>query len=86
MFTDGSFEKGIGLWGAVVIDDIAEQRDVFWGTVPQRLVDGWLAQAGEQIISQMEAFAALLVRCFFVLSGWAGRLCFSFTMTQLDML
>ena len=29
VFTDGSFEKGVGLWGAVVIDDATAQRDVF---------------------------------------------------------
>lgn len=67
VFTDGSFEQGIGLWGAVVIDDVTVQRDVFWGTVPQRLVAGWQAQAGDQIISQIEAFAALLV------TEWVGR-------------
>ena len=72
VFTDGSFEKGVGLWGAVVIDDISARREVFWGSVPQRLIDGWIAQAGEQIISQIEAFAALLVRwCF--RSEWMGR-------------
>ena len=72
VFTDGSFGKGIGLWGAVVIDDVTAQRDVFWGTVPQRLVARWQAQAGGQIIAQIEAFAALLVRWRFR-SEWMGR-------------
>ena len=72
VFTDGSFKKGVGLWSTVVIDDITSQRDVFWGTVPQRLVDGWQAQAGDQIISQIEAYAALLVRWHFR-ARWKGR-------------
>ena len=45
---------------------------LFWGTVPQRLVDGWQAQAGDQIISQIEAYAALLVRWHFR-ARWKGR-------------
>ena len=72
VFTDGSFENGVGLWGAVVLDDATGQRDVFWGQVPDVLIKGWNRLAGEQVISQIEAYAALLVRWYFR-KQWTGR-------------
>lgn len=47
-------------------------RDVFWGQVPDELIKGWNRLAGEQVISQIEAYAALLVRWFFR-KQWIGR-------------
>ena len=72
VFTDGFFENGVGLWGAVVLDDATGHRDVFWGQVPDELIKGWNRLAGEQVISQIEAYAALLVRWFFR-KQWTGR-------------
>ena len=72
VFTDGSFENGVGLWGAVVLDNATGQRDVFWGQVPDVLIKGWNRLAGEQVISQIEAYAALLVRWYFR-KQWTGR-------------
>ena len=72
VFTDGSFENGVGLWGAVILDDATGQRDVFWGQVPDVLIKGWNRLAGEQVISQIEAYAALLVRWYFR-KQWTGR-------------
>jgi len=72
VFTDGSFENGVGLWGAVILDDATGQRDVFCGQVPDVLIKGWNRLAGEQVISQIEAYAALLVRWYFR-KQWTGR-------------
>ena len=58
--------------GAVVIDDAVGQRDVYWGEVPAALISGWSKLAGDQVISQIEAFAALLIRWFFR-KAWVGR-------------
>ena len=52
--------------------DATGQRDVFWGQVPDELISGWNRLAGEQVISQIEAYAALLVRWFFR-KAWTGR-------------
>ena len=64
VFTDGSFEKGVGLWGAVVIDDAVGQTAE---------ISGWSKLAGDQVISQIEAFAAVLIRCFSERTGLEGK-------------
>ena len=54
------------------MDDATGHRDVFWGQVPDELIKGWNRLAGEQVISHIEAYAALLVRWFFR-KQWTGR-------------
>ena len=60
VFTDGAWEDGIATAGAVLID--GDVRLAFQLEVPQALVDHWLANAGEQIISQVELWGLVLLK------------------------
>ena len=60
VFTDGAWEDGIATAGAVLVD--GDIRLAFQLEVPQALVDHWLANAGEQIISQVELWGLVLLK------------------------
>ena len=62
LYTDGAFEAGKATWGAVLWDKFQSQPTVFWGVVPQLLVDFWLKHAGDQIICEVELYAHVLLR------------------------
>ena len=62
MFTDAAFEDGKATWGIVLLDLASNKREVCGGVIPQALVDFWLEGAGEQVITQAEAFAMVLAR------------------------
>ena len=65
IFTDGAWESQKASAGAVVFDPDNGKLSVFEIKVPDALVDLWLSDTGEQIISQIEMFAALCTRCKF---------------------
>ena len=60
IFTDGAYENGTATAGAVVID--GQSRVAYEVVVPKELVDHWTQFAGDQIISQVELWALLVVR------------------------
>ena len=62
VFADAAFEGGQATWGVVVLDLANNRREVSGGVIPRELVDFWLAEAGEQVITQAEAFAMVLAR------------------------
>ena len=65
IFSDGAYEQGKATAGAVVFDSYTSQTWVCKIPVPESLQKLWLAEAGKQIISQVEAWALLVVRfCF----------------------
>ncbi len=65
IFSDAAFEDSVATWGIVVIDPASGRREVMGGRVSSFLVDFWMQDAGEQVITQAEAFAlALARRCF----------------------
>lgn len=49
-------------WGGILIDDQGAHRIVHHGTVPPRMVEAWKNSSGEQIICQIEMYAALVMR------------------------
>lgn len=61
-FTDGAWESGAAGAGAVVYDPSLGRTFSFEIEVPKKLIDLWVAETGEQIISQIEMFALLCVR------------------------
>ena len=65
MFTDGAWESQNAGAGAVVFDPDSGRLSVSEIKVPDELVNLWLSDTGDQIISQIEMFAALGTRCKF---------------------
>ena len=65
VLTDGSYEKGRALWGAVVLDREDNLKAVHHGTVPEQLLMQWRSLGIEQIICQVETYAAVLVRHYY---------------------
>ena len=61
IFTDGAFEDGVATIGAVVFPPRG-QPVVHGGRVPDELVRKWQSEGGEQVIAQVELFAAVCVR------------------------
>lgn len=62
VFTDAAFEDQVASWGGVVVDKISGVRQVAGGIVPDELVKAWQGFGIEQVITQAQAFAALLAR------------------------
>ena len=62
VYTDGAFEDGRATWGALVWDKEKQFPSMFWGVVPDVLLQFWLANAGSQVICEIELFAHFLVR------------------------
>ena len=63
--TDGAWESQKAGAGAVVFDPDSGRLSVSEIKVPDELVNLWLSDTGDQIISQIEMFAALCTRCKF---------------------
>ena len=61
-FTDGAWESGVAGAGAVVYDPSSNRTSSFEIEVPKKLVDLWVSETGDQIISQIEMFALVCVR------------------------
>ena len=59
-FTDGAWEAGVATAGAVVICGAKRVAHVLH--VPQALIDKWQTLTGDQVISQIELWALLVIR------------------------
>ena len=60
LYTDGAFENSGGTWGVTAWDVSAGSMEIFWGTVPQLLIDFWMKHAGTQVYARwrcMRTFA-----------------------------
>ena len=66
IFTDGAYEDGRATWGAVIIDSHTHVAVVHHGDVPQALLDSWKSLGKEQVICQVESYAAVIVRHAYV--------------------
>ncbi|CAE7215912.1 gpt [Symbiodinium sp. CCMP2592] len=62
VFSDASYEDGVAAWGIVLADPVSGERLVAGGIVDDHLVQFWLDEGVEQVISQAEAFALVLAR------------------------
>ena len=62
VFTDGSWEKGVGGLGAVLLDESTGSSVVIQDEVPGSLLSLWKGTLGEQLICQIELLAMMLVR------------------------
>ena len=62
IFTDGAYESQVASAGAIVLDPIQEHAWICQIPVPDDLAEMWVTEAGQQIISEVEAWAALVVR------------------------
>ena len=62
VYTDGAYENGRATWGAIVWDKQLPHPIMFWGVVPAPLLQFWLANAGSQVICDVELYAYVLVR------------------------
>ena len=60
VFTDGAWEGRLATAGAVLVD--GEVRVAIKLEVPQALVDHWLANAGDQIIYQVQLWGLVLLK------------------------
>ena len=89
IYTDGAWlpDRSVdgATWGGVLLDDLGGHRIIHNGTVPSQMVTAWQAIAGEQIICQIEMYAALLARfryrdlllnrpCIFFIDNEAARI------------
>jgi hypothetical protein len=61
IFTDGSFEEGRALVGAVVIDVHSNTRLVFDGSVHEHILKTWYDTVGSQLITQIELWPVLCI-------------------------
>ena len=62
VYTDAAFEGGVATWGAILFDRHSGLTVVHWGSIDPSLISAWQALSGEQIISQAEAYAVLVLR------------------------
>ena len=62
VFTDGSWESGVGGLGAVLLDESTGSRVVIQDEVHGSLLSLWKGTVGEQLICQIELLAMVLVR------------------------
>ena len=62
LYTDGAFENSVGTWGVTAWDVTAGSVEIFWGTVPQLLIDFWMKHAGTQVICEVEMYAHICYR------------------------
>ena len=62
VYTDAAFERDVATWGAILFGRHSGLTAVHWGTIDSALVSAWKALSGEQIISQAEAYAVLVLR------------------------
>ncbi|CAE7763864.1 unnamed protein product, partial [Symbiodinium necroappetens] len=61
LYTDGAYERGVAGWGAVLVDRLTGACWTFGGKVGDDLVSHWRAEAGMQVICQVEAYALAIV-------------------------
>ena len=64
VFKDASWDGSIARWDFVVADPNDSVRLVFGGVIPEKLVQHWIGQVGQQIICEAEIFAAVLSRWY----------------------
>lgn len=64
LFTDGSWEQGAAKAGAVFFNGCSGLGWIAEIDVPQRLIDIWNRDVGEQLICQIEYYAFLVLRYF----------------------
>ena len=62
LYTDGAFEDSVGTWGVTAWDVTTGRMEIFWGTVPQVLIDFWMKHAGTQVICEVEMYAQICYR------------------------
>ena len=62
IFTDGSWEDPYAGIGGVVIDTLNGWRTIYSGELPASLRDKWRVDVGDQLICQIELFAAVAIR------------------------
>ena len=62
IFTEGAYESQVASAGAIVFDPIQQHAWICQIPVPDDLAEMWVKEAGQQIISEVEAWAALVVR------------------------
>jgi hypothetical protein len=62
VFTDGSWEGGVGGLGAVLLDESSGSRVVVQDKVQENLLSLWKGIVGDQLICQIELLAMVLVR------------------------
>ena len=62
VYADAAFEGGVATWGAILFDRHSGRTVVHWGSIDPSLISAWQALSGEQIISQAEAYAVLVLR------------------------
>ena len=62
IFTDGSWEDPYAGIGGVVIDTLSGWRAIYSGELPASLRDKWRVDVGDQLICQIELFAAVAIR------------------------
>ena len=62
IFTDGAWEDGRASGGAVTYNPQTGESKVFAVEIPLKLIDKWLEEVGEQLISQIEFFVYLALR------------------------
>ena len=62
VFTDGSWENGVGGLGAVLLDESASSSVVIQDEVHESLLSLWKGTVGDQLICQIELLAMVLVR------------------------
>eukprot|EP00439_Symbiodinium_sp_Y106_P020071 s4821_g2.t1 len=72
VFTDAAYEGDQATWGVVILDLANNRREVSGGVIPRELVDFWLAEAGDQVITQAEAFA-MACRCAMIKGASPSR-------------
>ena len=61
-FTDAAWESGRAGAGAVIYDPCNSTTCCFEIEVPEKLINLWVLETGEQVISQIEMFALMCVR------------------------
>ena len=69
-FTDGAWEAGKATAGAVIYDPDTQVTSCFEIAVPEKLVNLWTEETGEQIISQVEMFSMLCIRYKYASRMW----------------
>lgn len=62
MFTDGSWENGVGGLGAVLLDESTGSSVVIQDEVHESLLSLWKGTVGDQLICQIELLAMVLVQ------------------------
>ena len=65
IYTDGSYEDSVALWGAFVCDLQTGEKRVLSGKVPESIRRHWTIVVGKQIICEIELFAFLCAKWYY---------------------